>query len=257
MTAPKDPTQFELVTDLATVVEALTRADVAARTRDQRDQLTPLGRMYADAPGLRAAAYDAERGGTQHWCETHECEISRCRRWGRDCTGVPLSGPSDPTGEAAVAVTPGLTSVRVLTNALAVIRDATVEILDELRTWSLMDAEAAKALTDGQDEDANAKAERVCFCCSRAGGRPPNHTPKGDKPTTVDGRLDEPRDLCAWCQKFVRATLQMPSPVVSEAHVGKAKLHWRQRGDAWEIVTTSGILVDRIAVQRHDVEDVA
>ena len=244
-----EPTPFEIVTALSTVTEALTRADVAARTRDQRDQLTPIARMAADAPGLRAQAYDTERGGGSHWCDTHEREVERCRRFGMECSGVPLSGPSDPTGEAVVVTTQGMIALRVIHNAVEVISSATAEIIDELRAWTLIGTEAAKALTDGQDEDANARAERVCHCCARAGGRPPTHTPKGDKPTTVDGRLEEAHDLCAWCQKFVRATSRMPSLMVSEAHVGQAKLHWRTKGDVWEIVTTSGVLIDRIPVK--------
>ena len=155
-------TPFEILTDLATVTEALTRADVAARTRDQRDQLTPIGRMAADVPGVKAAAYDAEHGGTSHWCDEHEVEVETCHRRGRTgCKGVPLSGPSDPTGEAVVATTPGMISLRVLETQLDVIAGCVADIFGELRAWALIPVDAAKALTDGQDAEANARGERV------------------------------------------------------------------------------------------------
>ena len=239
-------TPFEILTDLATVTEALTRADVAARTRDQRDQLTPIGRMAADVPGVKAAAYDAEHGGTSHWCDEHEVEVETCHRRGRTgCKGVPLSGPSDPTGEAVVATTPGMISLRVLETQLDVIAGCVADIFGELRAWALIPVDAAKALTDGQDAEANARGERVCWCCFRAGGKPPTHTPKGEKPTNVTGILEEFYDLCAWCQRFVRTTGTMPSLMVSEAHVQGMKLQPRDRGDVIEVRSTAGLLVDK------------
>lgn len=249
-------TPFEILTDLATVTEALTRADVAARTRDQRDQLTPIGRMAADVPGVKAAAYDAEHGGTSHWCDEHEVEVETCHRRGRTgCKGVPLSGPSDPTGEAVVATTPGMISLRVLETQLDVIAGCVADIFGELRAWALIPVDAAKALTDGQDAEANARGENWCECCKRAGKMVP---PEGKAARTCDGRLAEPMWLCAWCQKWVRQTGMAPSLMVSEAHCSGHKVRAFQRGDVIEAKTTTGTLVDRFPVQSAPArEDVA
>ena len=232
------PKPFELVTTLSTLSEALDTAHNASRLRD-RDQLTPLARMAADVPGMKAADYSTERRGTVHWCDTHEVEVNACHKRGRDCRGVPLSGPSDPTGEAAVVTTQGMISLRVIDNACQVIATAVQEILGELRAWQLIPEDKARTMTDGQDEDENAV---WCECCARAGKKVPPH---GQSPRTCNGRLEQAMWLCGWCEKWVQRTGSAPSLMVSEAHCSGAKVRAFVRGDVIEAKTTTGTLVDR------------
>ena len=249
-------TYFELATDLSTIAKAFNDAADFARTRHERDGQTPLTRMLLDVPSEVKAASLEHTPASVAWCETHQTEMDVCRRWGRTgCLGVPIVTPSDPTGEFIVAETEGMRGLRVLQNVIEVSVVAVGELQALLKYWEGFTIEGAKAYTDRQDEDANARGENWCECCKRAGKMVP---PEGKAARTCDGRLAEPMWLCAWCQKWVRQTGMAPSLMVSEAHCSGHKVRAFQRGDVIEAKTTTGTLVDRFPVQPAPArEDVA
>ena len=247
MTTPKHPTPFELLSDLRQAADALARADVTARTR-QRDGLSPIGRMHDDQQcHLKAQDYDREPRGSEAWCETHEREVRMCKRFGFEkCTGVPLFGPSDPTGEATTKESAGLRAMRILRNNLDVIGPCVEEIIDTLAEFVLVSEADARAHDDTERANAPATSEPVCECCARAGGKAPTHAPRTKTPTTLDGRLERPMLLCLFCQRFVLTTGLPPSLMVSEAHVQGEALMPRVNGDVIEVRTRAGVLVDRM-----------
>lgn len=134
---------------------------------------------------LRAIHYDPSTRDPELWCDYHEQPIATCHHQEHDCTGWPVTGPPDPTGEAAVdfrGTTPDEWHRRV--NAAVRRAHRAAKELDGIRAHFL-----TKALTEATRNSITRENDNDwCRSCRRDNGynEPVSaHYPK--------------KRLCRWC----------------------------------------------------------
>ncbi len=160
----------------------------------------------------RAANYEQDRTtglSTVVWCWDHGREVRACHRARESdtdpiCTGEPIAGAVDSTGEVAINYDQARADERELAEVerLAVSLAERIERLDDRYLPRLLPtgAQLAKLASDGRPG---------CWFCEQAGSWAPPHT---KEPTNVGGNLDEPRLVCSGHYDLIRRGLGRARP---------------------------------------------
>lgn len=163
--------------------------------------LEAVNRRMADRlPTLAAANYDAERAGAVAWCDTHEREVTACRRKRLLCRGVPLPKVTDRTGDAAISAV--LEHAWSMSDYAAMVHVGIEGMAGICRMYRDDEDPAAEKVTE-QVEEANRPKCQVHLrhgYLTDARGKEPTRV--GHKGTLI---LEVPLRLCEWCEKKVRA----------------------------------------------------
>lgn len=198
-----DDDTIERTGDLVRAADAI-RARLPARLAAMRSAL---------AAWPRARSYGEGGPASRMWCWTHERDPARCVEAGLWCQGEPVPGPSDPTGEVAIAPDPAHRDRRQLDRHIA---NAAREL--HLAEQILDRSEARPASSADRLGTPN---KRGCASCARLPG-PAEGTsrwePISHPQTDVKGNLAVPMALCAWCYRWTLDTGRLPSRDELVAH---------------------------------------
>lgn len=175
--------------------------------RDLEDGLRVLSslaavekRMRDRMPTLAAASYDTERSGAIAWCDTHEREVTACRRKRLLCRGVPLPKITDQTGDAAISAV--YEHAWAMGDYAEMVHVAIDGMLAICRIYATDEDPAAGRISEDVEEENRPK----CVVHARYGFLT---DARGKEPTVVKHKgeacLDVPVRLCEWCEKQVRS----------------------------------------------------
>lgn len=163
------------------VAESATRVDNALLGR--------LASLVASTPGLRAAAYDAERTSPL-WCWDHERDLAHCRRAGLPCDGESIAS-HDSTGDAAAQRAADVIAIGTeLVNAYRALEHLT-RLLARYPEYQ----PATPAEPPGAKRPAPAGACRSCW---------------RDDEHYEEIAVGQYRDWCRWCGDFRRVHGWLP-----------------------------------------------
>lgn len=164
----------------------------------------------------RAATWDGGPKATIVWCELHGRDVRSCHQESWGCTGVPLNGRSDPTGDGGCGDDPAAID---LSNA----RKVWQRVLNDISMLANIDAaypapHAAGAWERQQTAEENDPRCESCCRIEVAKGIPWWVEPRTKERSTVGKRLKDPLWLCDWCENHVIQTGIIPNDDELEQH---------------------------------------
>lgn len=150
------------------------------------------------------------RGGTEHWCDTHERTVGRCHAEDLDCRGVPLRAGGDPTGNAALDDSRHANLRRHIERDGRTVINAVERLVLHLRSLE------TRALREREAHRLAIENEPCCASCHRTtvSGSIRRREPVW-KRLAVDGKLTP---LCRWCGQQVVNTGKLPTEEQVKAH---------------------------------------
>lgn len=169
--------------------------------------------------GVPSTTTEAGSGdGPAAWCWTHEQEVTRCHADDQSCTGTPLSGPSDRTGEQAVH--PSKDQAADLSRRL----DA---LLRDLLTVATGLGEIAHQVLD----PVHHQGEKGCDLCrikldDGSDGWSPVHV----RSTTLDGLLSSHKSVCQFHYRFARKAGRLPNRAEVKQHLAGERVTIPKQG---------------------------
>ena len=189
--------------DATFVADSMTRVAVHLKLVDKHGD-TVLSRMVDSQNGHpKAACWDNGPKSDEPWCMVHERNVTDCHAADMVCFGVPLSGPSDPTGEAGIRSDTAAVDLKNLKKALhRMVNDASL-IVNILAAYTPRPATEHERSRTADINDPHCES---CSTIDIAKGVPWWVEPRTKERSTIDGRLPKAMWLCAWCTDHVRNT---------------------------------------------------
>ena len=206
---------MSLTTDADFIAESATRIATHLKLADRHGD-TVLSRLHDSMNGHpKAACWDNGPKSDEPWCMVHERNVVDCHAVDMVCFGVPLSGPSDPTGEAGIRSDIAAIDLKNLKRALhRMVNDASliVNILAAYTPRPATEHERAKTA------DLNMPHCESCYRLEVSKGTNWWVEPLTAERTTVTGKLGSAQWLCRWCYDHVANTGIVPNDDELEQH---------------------------------------
>ncbi len=222
---------------LSHVEDRLARVLSSLTALRDRDGMTVLDRI-ADLrhPSIAAQRYDKGPKATELWCEYHSRDLRACHSRGEQCDGIPITRPTDPTGEAGIVSNEADRAWQIVKDQSRVLDSVCDDLEAVCRQFALVDpAKASQLAMELTEANQN---EPCCADCAKVDSWGP---PSTTEPTTVAGRLDVAILLCDWHEKWVRKTGHRATRPVSRAHAKGQRLRFEQVPDGTKVVTVEGL----------------
>ena len=200
---------MSIQTDADFIAESATRVATHLKLVDRHGD-TVLSRLQDSMNGHpKAACWDNGPKSDEPWCMVHERNVTDCHADDLICFGVPLSGPSDPTGEAGIRSDTAAVDLKNLKRALhRMVNDASLIV-------NILAAYTPRPATDTEKADTADWNAPHCESCKRAEGhvkgQPRWVEPTTKERTTLAGRLDKAMWVCGPCERHVLNTGVIPN----------------------------------------------
>lgn len=171
--------------------------DVIAAQRLHDAATSMLGDSRAGHP--KAARYDDTGRAANLWCFTHQRDHVACEHDGLSCGGTPVTGASDPTGEAAMGPDRAALALALIDRMVPRLATVAAVLANELTAWSPMTGGI-----DRTDPSSVTAPDGWCTSCWRDDRR---HTPIGTRP---GGTAPYYARFCEWCGRYQTVHKQPP-----------------------------------------------
>lgn len=206
---------MSIQTDADFIAESATRVATHLKLVDRHGD-TVLSRLQDSMNGHpKAACWDNGPKSDEPWCMIHERNVVDCHADDLICFGVPLSGPSDPTGEAGIRSDTAAVDLKNLKKALhRMVNDASL-IVNILATYTPRPAtEHERSRTADQNDPHCESCERIHI----SKNVPWWVEPRTKERSTIGGKLSKAMWCCDWCENHVVQTGVIPSEEEVEQH---------------------------------------
>lgn len=193
-------------------------AEIAARVNAFHNDVDLAGLTFMNRVELsmaghpKAASWESGPRSDPAFCWTHGRDVSVCHRNNLACMGDPMSGPSDPTGSAAIQADAAADDERTY-------RDCVTKALRLMETAYDIQSRfpptrKPNAYERQQTADPNAPHCESCARHEVSKGVPwwQDIHPNLKNRTTVKDRLKEPMYLCKFCWEHVAERGCLPNP---------------------------------------------